>query len=325
MAMLSFGKLAVGAAVAVLAVLVHRATGGVYQPPSMHGKTVLITGGTTGLGLESAKRLAQAGAQVIVTARSDARGQAAVEAIQESTKGKAAQVSYRILHLDDLESTKAAALWDLPPIDVLLLNAGVMGLPTLQNTSLGIEKQMHTNHLGHFVFTASVKPFLTRNARIVVVSSLAHLMGLLSGGLDLDYAWKPTEQNYNPGKSYGMSKLANIYFASKLDAISGYTVVSLHPGTVATDIARELTTNSFLQKLLDTTLMPLGQALGIFLSPEQGANTQVYLASTHDPLIGGAYYDNMKPWKLAGFATDQAQADLLWKQSEELSGVNFTF
>lgn len=326
MAILSLGKLAIGAAVAVVAVLVHRTNIGVYEPTGMDGKTVLITGGTTGLGLESAKRLAKAGARVILTARSDAKGEKAVRAVQEYTDGKA-NVSYKILQLDELESTKAAAQWELPAIDVLMLNAGVMALPTLQLTSLGIEKQFHTNHLGHFVFTASVEPFLKRDARIIMVSSLAHNIAMPFGGLDLDYVWNPAEKNYRykPWVSYGMSKLANIYFAAKLDAVSSYTVVSLHPGTIATELGRELTTIIPLQKIIDRVIFPVGSAIGVVLTPEQGANTQIYLASTDDELVGGGYYDGMKQQKLLGFAKDPAQADSLWQQSEERSGVPFSF
>lgn len=323
----NLSKVAIGVAVAAIAVLVQRRTIAVYEPTNMDGKTVLITGGTTGLGLESAKRLAKAGANIIVTARSSSKGEKAVQEIQTYSNHKS-KVDYKILHLDDLESTKAAAQWDLPAnsIDVLMLNAGVMGLPTLQKTSLGIEKQFHTNHLGHFVFTASMKPFLKPNARVVAVSSMGYLGAVTSGGLDLDYSWKPTEQNYSPIKSYAMSKLANIHFASKLNAISPYTAVSLHPGTVATDLARELTTIPILQKIVDATLMPLGQALGLLLSPPQGANVQLYLSScSQDELVGGAYYNGYKPEKLLAFAMDTEKDDLLWKQSEELSGVVFNF
>lgn len=313
-----------GAAAAVVAVLVQRATGGVYEPPpnSMNGQTVLISGGTTGLGLESAKRLAQAGATVIITARSQEKGQAAVKAIQEFGNGDA---SFRVLQLDDLESTKAAADWELPTIDVLLLNAGVMALPTRELTTLELERQFHTNHLGHFVLTASIAPKLSKSARIVVVSSFAYKFVQLAGGeLDLEYSWKPSEESYEGWKSYGMSKLANIYFAAKLDEMSTYTAVSLHPGTVATDLARQLSGNAMIQTLIDRVIYPLGKSLGVLLTVEQGANTQVYLASTRDKLVGGGYYSGMKPQKLDDFATNPDVANRLWKQSEEISGVSFS-
>lgn len=328
MAILSFGRVAVGAAVALAAVLVHRVHGDIYQPPSMEGKTVLITGGTTGLGLESAKRLAKAGARIIVTARSNSKGEKAVKAIQEYAPGSKA--SFKILQLDDLNSCKAATDWDLPAIDVLMLNAGIMALPKLQTTHLGMEKQFHTNHVGHFVFTASVEPFLSRNARIVVVSSEAHKIPQLFGGLDLEYSFRSSpaeehEYNYGSWKSYGMSKLANVYFAAQLDAVSGYTAVSLHPGAVATDLGRQLTPYKAFQNLIDTTLYPLFKNLGFILSVEQGANTQVYLASTHDELVGGGYYNGMAIEKLGSFATDKAMGEKLWKQTEEISGVKFQF
>ena len=158
-----------------------------------------------------------------------------------------------------------------------------------------------------------------------MVASLGHKIGIATGGLDFDYVWKPTEKTYNPLKSYGMSKLANIYFAAKLDSISSYTAVSLHPGCVATDLARQVTNIKALQTFIDRTIMPLGKSVGITLSPEQGANTQVYLASTTDPIVGGGYYSGTKPQKLGSFAADPAQANKLWKQSEEISGVRFAF
>lgn len=324
MTVLTFGRVVAGAAVAIAAVWVMRALEGIYEPTGMDGKVVLITGGSTGLGLESAKRLAKAGAKVVITARNDVKGQKAVAAIQGYTNGKA-EASYKVLELEDLESTKAAAKWDLPAIDVLMLNAGILAVPKLELTELGIERQMHTNHLGHFVFTASVESFLKRDARIIVVSSLGHKIPMLFGGLDLDYAWKPTEKTYSPFLSYGNSKLANVYFASKLDSMSGYTVVSLHPGNVATQQARRLTDIQLIQQFMEKILIPVEKSLGFVLTPEQGANTQIYLASTTDELVGGGYYESMKPQKLGGFATDPAMADLLWKQSEEISGVNFSF
>ena len=320
-----FANLLLASAAAFVAVLVQRATGGVYEPApnSMNGQTVLITGGTTGLGLESAKRLAKAGASVIITARSEEKGQEAVKAIQEFGPGDA---SFKILQLDDLDSTKAAADWDLPTIDVLLLNAGIMALPTRELTTLDLERQIHTNHLGHFVFTASIVPKLSKSARIAVVSSDAHKIVMISGGkLDLEYSWKPSKDSYQGWKSYGMSKLANIYFAAKLDEMSSFTVVSLHPGSVATDLARQLSGNRMIQTLIDRVAYPLGKALGIFLTVEQGANNQVYLASTKDAIVGGGYYSGMKPQTLGDFATDPEVSNQLWKQSEEISGVTFSF
>ncbi|CAB9515678.1 daunorubicin C-13 ketoreductase DnrU [Seminavis robusta] len=327
MASLTVGLLAAAAAVAGVAVLAHRANMGAFIPPPMHGKTVLITGGTTGLGLESAKRLAKAGAKVIITARSDTKGQTAVQDIQDYCTGTddgTVDVSYQILELDQLESTKAAAEWQIPTkIDVLMLNAGIMAPAKLQMSHLGVEQQMHTNHLGHFVLTASLLPFLNENARIVVVSSLAHTFPSYTGGLKLDQAWKP--EPYIPVRSYGYSKLANVYFASQLNARSSYTAVSLHPGTVATDLARQITSYKPLQNFFSKTLVPISTSLGLLLTPAQGANTQVYLASTTDNLVGGGYYTGMKLQTLGGFATDPALGELLWKQSEEISGVKFQF
>ena len=326
------------AGVALAAVLVQRMMGGIYVPPSMQGKVVLITGGTAGLGCESAKRLAAAGAEhVIVTARTDEKGRKAVQEVKEymeeqrrsSGTGAEATVSYRVLQLDDLESTKAVAQWvdDLPTIDVLMLNAGIMALPSLESTApLGIERQMHTNHLGHFIVTALLRPKLASDARVIVVSSEAHKIAqALGGGLDLEYAWKPSASSYGGWKSYGMSKLANIYFAAQLDQKLGdsMTAVSMHPGEVNTNIAQNVISGvPILQQLLDSYIFPIAQKLGVLQSVAQGANTQVYLASVSgDQLVGGAYYKDQKVTELAAFATDTAVSERLWKESEEISGI----
>lgn len=184
------------------------------EPGSLTGQVILITGGTSGLGLESAKRLAVSGATLVVTSRTHEKGKAAVDDVATYLQNqgiKNENVSYKVLQLDDLNSIRSAVeSWvDIDRVDVLLLNAGVMACREREITPDGFERQIQTNHLGHFLLTALLSPRLTPNARIIAVSSAAYKLSLLSG-MDFDYIWKA--EKYSPWKSYSQSKLANILF-----------------------------------------------------------------------------------------------------------------
>jgi NAD(P)-dependent dehydrogenase (short-subunit alcohol dehydrogenase family) len=310
------------------------------EPGSLQGKAIFITGGTSGLGLESAKRLAMGGAEIIITSRSDTKGEAAVKAIIDHVVEKQGRiptpvVGYRLLDMDNLAQVKLeCASWvDLPKIDVLLNNAGIMAVSNRELTVDGFERQVQSNHLGHFLLTKLLLPKLTPKARIINVSSTAHEFAS-SSGLDLDYFWTG-EPGYGPWRSYGQSKLANLLFTQELqrriDAAGlGYTTVTMHPGVVNTDLGRNMMgeenyekskngNGSILQKVI-------GVATSLFLkTPEQGANTQIWLASG----MGGddvatKYFIDCKEKELAAFAKDEASAKKLWAESEEKSGVEFT-
>jgi len=324
-------------------------------PGSLQGQTILITGGTSGLGLESAKRLASGGAQVIVTSRSASKGEQAITAVQEYLKERglttAEDISYRILDLDDLQSVRATVEgWKndekLKKIDVLMNNAGIMALPNRELTTDGIERQMQSNHLGHFLLTALLakQGQLANDARIVNVSSEAHKFASRSG-MDLDYAWKADTPSgsYGAWKSYGQSKLANILFTKELQKRIdsspnvNWTAVSLHPGAVATDLGRNLFGPENYEKLkageagiVQTTI---AKTLNYFIKTvEDGATTQVWLADKNSQgkadvsgvaIRGGEYLSDCKIQKLGDFATDMNAAARLWKDSEDLAGVSF--
>jgi NAD(P)-dependent dehydrogenase (short-subunit alcohol dehydrogenase family) len=342
----------VGAAAVVGALAVWRAqsssnSAGAFtpKPGSLQGQTIVITGGTTGLGLESAKRLALGGAEIVITSRSDAKGQAATKEIiehivkhQQAAGAPPPVVSYRLLDLDDLAQVKEAANWkDLPKIDVLMNNAGVMLVPTQQLTVDGFERQIQSNHLGHFVLTKLLMPKLAPKARIINVSSIAHKSaGYRFGksGLDLDYFWKG-EPGYGAWKSYAQSKLANLLFTQELqrriDAAGlDYTAITMHPGVVDTDLGRNLMgidnfekmksgKGSFVQKTFACVVS------NFLKTPEEGANTQIWLASGMGGRNAAAtYYIDCKEKALAAFATDETAAKKLWAESEEKSGVEFT-
>ncbi|GAX09990.1 hypothetical protein FisN_11Lh017 [Fistulifera solaris] len=240
--------LATAAATAVGTVLWQpqnaQAVNGLYTPApqSLIGQTIVITGGTTGLGLESAKRLAIGGANIILTARTTTKGEKAVSEVQQYLRDNGIDnpmVSYKVLNLDDLSAVKKVPeSWnDVKKIDVLMNNAGVMAIPDRQLTVDGYERQIQTNHLGHFVLTALLQPKLASDARIVNVSSQAYQFA--SKMRSDESLWEPQPNDYSPWVQYGQTKLANILFTEELQRrseVAGkqWTVVSLHPGAVAT-------------------------------------------------------------------------------------------
>lgn len=189
-------------------------------PGSLDGQTIVITGGSGGLGLESAKRLAIGGASIILTARSVEKAEQAVSEVKKYSKEKSApneKISYKLLDLDDLRDVRnVPETWkDVERIDVLLNNAGIMALPKMELTVDGYEKQMQSNHLGHFALTALLSSKFAPDARVINVSSSAHQFapkGMLSG----DALWKPDSFDYSGWPVYGQSKLANILFTKEL-------------------------------------------------------------------------------------------------------------
>lgn len=190
------------------------------KPRSLDGQTIVITGGSGGLGLESAKRLAIGGASIILTARSVEKAEQAVSEVKKYLKENSVfndKVSFKLLDLDNLQDVrKVPETWnDVERIDVLLNNAGIMALPKMELTVDGYEKQIQSNHLGHFTLTALLSSKFATNARIINVSSSAHQFapkGMLSG----DALWKPDSFDYSGWPVYGQSKLANILFTKEL-------------------------------------------------------------------------------------------------------------
>ena len=308
-------------------------------PSTLQDKVVVITGGTTGIGLESGKALAKGGATVILTARANKKGAKAVASVQNYLKEVGVENSkvYSLqLDLDDLENVKSFAkryeekMGNNTKIDVLMNNAGVMAIPDLQLTKDGFERTFQSNHLGHFALTAKLVPFLKEDARVINVSSSAYQIA--GKGLDLDNL--NGEKKYDPWGSYGQSKLENILFTQELQRradAEGIPLVatSLHPGAINTDLARNMMGGeevwyekkekgpvTFVEKALDATI---SKAL---LTPEEGAATQVYLATTRTE-EKGRFYSDLKAQKLPAFAKDEKMAKALWERSEQLAGVNF--
>lgn len=340
--------LVIGAGVAGAVVAVDQAQNNrksPYEPSStsLDGKVIIITGGSSGLGLESAKRLSKAGATIVLTSRNLSKGENAVEEIKRylasSGVNTIPKIYNLVLDLDDLDSVKSFpssyTQLGLGKIDVLLNNAGVMAIPNLQLTKDGFERTFQSNHLGHFVLTSTLYPYLNRDKSVVVnVSSEAYTIAMRNG-LELDNL--NGEKQFGAWTSYGQSKLANILFTQELqrkaDAIgdSWLTAVTLHPGAVRTDLGRyvvgeekwnELRTNG--PSGLESVLL---NAASLFTKTvKEGASTQVFLASgAEGALKKGAYYNDLQVQNLPSFAKDEYKAKLLWERSEELAGIKFCF
>lgn len=238
------------------------------------GQTIIVTGASSGIGVETARALAGAGADVVLAIRKP-----------EAGTQLAAEIGGRVEQLDlaDLRSVDAfIARWD-GPLHVLVNNAGVMMTPEIR-TPEGWELQLATNHLGHFALAVGLEPSLVDGARVVVVSSSRHGISPVVFE-DLMFQRRLYDP---PGSAYGQSKTANVLFAvesTRRWAARGITVNALMPGGIFTNLQRH-----WDPKVLADMIAQHGQASK---TPEQGAATSVLLAASPDLAgIGGRYYEN---------------------------------
>jgi NAD(P)-dependent dehydrogenase (short-subunit alcohol dehydrogenase family) len=289
------------------------------------GKTCVITGACSGLGRESARALAAAGAYVVLAARSWQGLDDTQAWVRAEVAG--AQTSIVVMDLTSLSSVRAAAeaIGDIAPvIDVLMNNAGVMFTP-FSRTSDGFEIQIGTNHFGHFELTRLLLPQLAaaRGARVVILSSRAHIMA----DVDLDDPnWKRRE--YDKFGAYGASKTANILHMVELDRrcrSDGVRAYSVHPGAVATALARHMSRDDFQRLQEFTPESPQGgeEHADIrynFSMPEHGAATQVWAAvSPQLAGVGSVYLQDCRiSTDVAAYAIDEHRAARLWSLSEAL-------
>ena len=312
----------------------------IYEPPpgSLSGQVHVITGASTGLGLESAKRLAAAGATVVLTTRTDAKGERAKQQVMEYLKERSIdnpEVYDITLDLSMLSTVNSfpdqyKQLLGSRKIDVLMNNAGAI-TDHREVTKDGLERTFETNHLGPFALTALLFPYLNRNgARIINLSSVAHEYAkeVKTGkpGLDMNNLNGELSYGADGWEAYGNTKLENILFTQELQrradaaGLDWLKVVALHPGVVGTDIWR----NTYVSK---SNSGLKGLASNLFynnvLSTEEGANTQVLLASKKDIAKGKYYDENGRIKELAPFARDAEKAKELWETSEKLSGCAF--
>ena len=270
----------------------------------LSGRTFLITGGNTGIGLATARALAKRGARVHLACRSEQKGQAAVEAVA----AEAGSDQVRFLHLDlaDLASVRTSAQAFLAlgePLHVLINNAGVAGRRAL--TKDGFELMFGVNHLGHFAFTTTLLDCLTSSgARIVNVSSDAHYA---AKGVNFDQLRRPA-RGITGMPEYAVSKLCNVLFTQELArrlAGTGVTSYSLHPGVVASDIWRRV---PWPVRPLVTLRM---------LTVDQGAQTSLYCATSPELAeVSGRYYEKCAEREPSTVATAELAGEL-WQRSEE--------
>jgi NAD(P)-dependent dehydrogenase (short-subunit alcohol dehydrogenase family) len=296
--------------------------------PSQSGKTAVITGATGGLGYETALALAGAGATVVLTGRSDAKGRAALERIR--AQFPRASISYETLDLASLASVAdfaarfAAAHTSL---DLLINNAGVMALPQRQTTADGFEMQLGTNYLSHYALTARLLPLLRRanQPRVVNLSSLAHRSGAINFD-DLQSA-----RSYTPWKAYCQSKLAMLMFALELQRRSdaaGWGLLSnaAHPGYARTDLIPNGPGTSSLSWQLGKLLQPY-----ISHAAAEGALPTLFAAASLAAKAAGYYGPNgfyelkgpPAPAKIMPQAKDKTAGARLWDVSAALTGVSF--
>jgi NAD(P)-dependent dehydrogenase (short-subunit alcohol dehydrogenase family) len=313
-----------------------------YEPErnSLLGRTVVVTGATTGLGLESAKRLAAGGANVIVTARTESKGQSAVEEVKKylselikvDNTNQQQTITYKVLDFSSLNSIKTNLQndWnDVTKIDVLLNNAGAVFQGRIITVD-GLESTIQTNHLGYFIVTALLFPKLAKDARIVNVSSAAH--GFVNKkGLNFDNLWKADkkkDEEFGTLYTYSESKFANILFTEELQrrinaaSLSMFTM-SLHPGAVTTELGRSV--NGTLLGTLIISVFRFFATIGIAKTVSNGSATQVWLSATPSITdeMKGKYFVDCKETKVS-IPTPESDAVRLWEESEQMGNIKFT-
>jgi len=275
----------------------------------MRGKTVVITGATSGIGAIAAERLAQMGARIVLVARDRGRGEAMLAKLNAAGPGLSHAVHYADLsRLAEVKRVGAAIAAAEPRIDVLVNNAGAI-FSRRAVTADGLERTFALNHMSYFVLTAVLLERLIAGApaRIVNTASNAHRKG------KLDFADLQAEKSYRPFAVYGTSKLANILFTRELARRlggRGVTANSFTPGFVATRFGDESGLYSVfirIAKLFAETA-------------EKGAETMVYLASSPEvATTSGEFFQNCRPGKQTTDARNDDLAKRLWAESERIA------
>jgi NAD(P)-dependent dehydrogenase (short-subunit alcohol dehydrogenase family) len=282
-------------------------------PWSVAGRTILITGATSGIGLEAAVALARLGAQVSVVGRSEERIATARQEIQRRSGVDVHSYICDFASQSAIRKLAAEVIRDCARLDVLVNNAG--GVNNRRSmTGDGVERTFATNHLGYFLLTNLLLGLIKRSApaRIVSVSSIGHRRGTLDfDDLNFDH------ERYGIMKAYCRSKLANVLFSNELArrlAGSGVTSNSLHPGRVATNIwsGAPLWSKPLIALLLRPT----------FITAEAGSKTIVHLAASPEVEgVTGRYFEDNKESTPAPTALDDDAGRRLWKVSERLVGL----
>jgi NAD(P)-dependent dehydrogenase (short-subunit alcohol dehydrogenase family) len=290
----------------------------------LRGRSALVTGAASGIGVETARALAAAGAQTVIAARDVAAADRVAADIRTST-GNTAVTTIQLDLLDRASIDRLVAAFDAP-LNILVNNAGVMAVPELRHSSEGHELQFATNHLGHFRLAVGLLPALRAagGARVVSVSSRAHLNSPVVFD-DIDFTRRP----YDPALAYAQSKTANVLFAVAAAARwagDGIEVNALHPGAIA---------DSNLSRYYDPVVLEQLRTSGryTYKSLAQGAATSVFVATSAllDGVVG-RYFENCQEADpddpgaagtdaagVARHALDPAAAERLWEVSERMN------
>lgn len=273
---------------------------------SLEGKTMLVTGCNSGLGLEAMRVLALRGARVIGTARSLEKAKEACASVKGSSIPMACELSDPKSVRACVAEVKAQGL----KLDAIIANAGIMALPKLEKT-FGVEQQLFTNHIGHFMLVTGLLEQLTDEGRVVMLTSSAHTMAP-KGGIEFDNL--AGDRNYGAWKMYGQSKMANLLFAKELARRfegTKKTANAVHPGVIRTNLGRHMS----------PVMNAVGGVLGSLFqkSVPQGAATEVFVAASPKAAgISGKYWADVNVAKPRSDAEDAAVAKKLWDVSEEI-------
>jgi NAD(P)-dependent dehydrogenase (short-subunit alcohol dehydrogenase family) len=295
--------------------------------PDLSEKVIIVTGGNSGLGFESAKVFAKKGAEVILTSRSKEKGEKArTEILRQNPHAKIEMAELDLANLKSVRSFAKSFQEKYSRLDVLLNNAGIMTTPYFK-TKDGFEGQVGTNHLGHFALTGLLLPVLEKspNARVVNVSSVAHKQGKM----DFSNLLFENGKGYTPMKAYGRSKLANLLFTYELQRFfenNNINVISVaaHPGVSQTELFRHLD-----EKWYFRLVRPIFQAIS--QPGKMGALPQLR-ASTDADVKGSDYFGPNGFMELKGYPVrttsnsashNKDDARKLWEVSEKLTGVSF--
>jgi NAD(P)-dependent dehydrogenase (short-subunit alcohol dehydrogenase family) len=305
----------------------------VLEGIDLNGKVAIVTGGYSGIGLETARALAEAGATVIVPARTPDKARKALNAIP-----RVEQSRLDLLDPGSVDGFASEFLASRRPLHILINNAGIMATP-LTRDARGYESQFSANHLGHFQLTARLWPVLrnTHGARVISLSSRGHQRA----GIDFDDP-QFERRAYDRWQAYGQSKTANVLFAVELDRrgeASEIRAFAVHPGAILTDLGRHMTDEELRSYGIspDSRLsIPAGKSVaegGDFKTLEQGAATSVWCATSPQlARMGGIYCQDVDVAPILQepaasnvgvrpYAIDPEAAERLWTLSEELTGV----
>lgn len=306
----------------------------------LRGKTILVTGVSAGIGVETARSLVAHGAHVVGAARDLDKAQRATEQVRKDAQANGGKFELIELDLANLKSVRACAdalVKKGESFDIVIANAGVMAAP-FGHTVDGFETQFGTNHLGHFVFVNRIASLIRDGGRLINLSSSGHRFSNVDIE-DPNFEHTP----YDPWIAYGRSKTANILFTVGFDKRHrgrGVRAAAVHPGGIPTELGRHLDEGA-LQNMLEQINQQLaaqGEGPYQWKTIPQGAATTVWAAVVGaSDEIGGRYCENCHVGKVVpddtaitvtsegvrGYALDANTAESLWKKSEELVGESF--